>query len=77
MCVGFVAVMPTALGFTSTPQTLLSSGAPCLAIQAKDSSYLGLFDVCVHRVHIPLLFLTPSRLVRRRQRVPSTRGHTE
>ncbi|KAF9788230.1 hypothetical protein BJ322DRAFT_1106242 [Thelephora terrestris] len=24
--------------------TLLSSGAPCLAIQAKDSSYLGLFD---------------------------------
>lgn len=24
--------------------TLLSSGAPCLAIQAKDSTYLGLFD---------------------------------
>ena len=50
MCVDFVVDMSITHGFTSAPQTLLSSGASCLAIQAKDSSYLGLFDVCIRRV---------------------------
>lgn len=31
----------------------MSSGAPCLAVQAKDSSYLGLFDVRIYRVRVP------------------------
>ena len=50
MCADFMVDMSITHGFTPAPQTLLSSGAPCLAIQAKDSSYLGLFDVRTHHV---------------------------
>ena len=39
----------------------MSSGAPCLAIQAKDSSYIGLFDVCNHCVYTRDSFLPPSK----------------
>ena len=32
-----------------------------MAIQAKDSSYLGLFDVCIRQAHFCCSFLPPSK----------------